>query len=195
MTPTNPDPNRPRANNVSDNTRNGAKEQDFDDNTREPESAMGAKARETAEDGQDWLAEEADSLSDAIDAAAASLDEQDREGLARYAHELSGHLASAAGQLEDRSIDELATDAKQLARKNPALFMLGSIAVGFGLSRFFKASSERDHRGDDYADRKEPTFGDDDMSSDMPSSRYDRDMTGTNNTSTVPHNGHGSNMP
>lgn len=113
----------------------------------------GARAREQADAGRHRVADEADALSDAIDAAASQLDDQDREGLARYARQLSSNLSSAAGQLEGRSVDDLAKDAKRLARDNPALFMLGSIAVGFGLSRFFKASAEHDPQNGDNAER------------------------------------------
>jgi hypothetical protein len=62
---------------------------------------------------------------------------------------MSTRLSEAAHHLEGRSIDELANDAKRLARENPALFMLGSVAVGFGLSRFFKASEKHQHHRDD----------------------------------------------
>ena len=100
-----------------------------------------------AQAGQQRLADEAETLSDAVDEAAAYLDDSDREGLARFARELSGNLEQAARQLEDKSVDELAEDAKRLARENPGMFMLGSIAVGLGLSRFFKASESHGGKG------------------------------------------------
>lgn len=120
-------------------------EQKLEDDLAKAKQEAKHKVRKQAESGQHHLASEADALSNAIDAAASKLDDQDREGLARYARELSGNLADAAGKLEDRSVDELANDAKRLAQDNPALFMLGSIAVGFGLSRFFKASAHHEH--------------------------------------------------
>ncbi|MCE9681980.1 hypothetical protein [Halomonas alkalisoli] len=134
MTPSNPGPNRRSASSMPDPAGNGSPKQQIDEDTREAKREVGAEAREKAEAGQHWLADETDALSDAIDAAASSLDDQDREGLARYARELSSNLAKAAEQLEGRSVDELANDAKRLARDNPALYMLGSIAVGFPLA-------------------------------------------------------------
>ncbi|MDO8908529.1 MAG: hypothetical protein Q7W55_08520 [Pseudohongiella sp.] len=124
-----------------------------DPDIRNMKREAGAMANEKAETVQHQIADGADALSDAIDAAASNLDEHDREGLARYARTLSSNISDMAGQLERRSVDELATDAKQLARNNPALFMLGSIAVGFGLSRFFKASAEHDHQNGNKARR------------------------------------------
>lgn len=141
MTPSTPDPYRGNGGSTPDDPVGGTPKQKVEQDAREVKHEAGAKAREQAEAGQHKLAEGADALSDAIDAAASNLDDHDREGLARYARELSSNLASAAGQIEGRSVDQLANDAKRLSRNNPALFMLGSIAVGFGLSRFFKASA------------------------------------------------------
>lgn len=82
-------------------------------------------------------------LTDAIDAAAESLSEKDREGLARYARQLSGSIGTLADDLQSKNIEQLTEDVKSLARNNPNGFLLGSIAVGFGLSRFVKATHHR----------------------------------------------------
>lgn len=194
MKPSNPDPDRRSA----DSAGNGATKQNLKEDAREAKREVSATAREKAEAGQHRLADEADSLSDAIDAAASNLDDHDREGLARYARELSDNLANAAGQLEDRSVDELANDAKRLARSNPALFMLGSLAVGFGLSRFFKASAEREH-GDERAHRSGALRNDGSLRSDVapgtPAQRRKGDMTASDTTSsTTPHRGDGRDL-
>lgn len=200
MTSINPDPDRHGAGSMPDDTGNGTTKQTIKDEARDTKREVSAKAREQAEAGQNQLAEEADALSNAIDAAASNLDDHDREGLARYARELSGHLATAAAQLEGRSVDDLANDARRLARNNPALFMLGSIAVGFGLSRFFKASAERDHDANDKAHRSaagrnDDAFRDDGASTDTPVQRRERDMTQPYAPSTAPHSGGGRQAP
>lgn len=200
MTQSNQDPNGHDAGGMPDDAGNGTTKQKVKDDARQVKREAGAAAREQAEAGQRKVTEEAGTLSDAIDAAASSLDDHDREGLARYARELSSNLANAAGQLEGRSVDELASDAKRLARDNPALFMLGSIAVGFGMSRFFKASSERNHdevqapsRADGQPE-KGPLPGDD-MSAGTPAHRREGATTGSIAPSTGSHNGDGRNMP
>ncbi len=195
MTPSNPYPDRGNTDPMSDDAQNGTSKQKFEEDARDAKREAGAQARERAEDGQHRIADEADALSDAIDAAASNLDDDDREGLARYARELSRHLSTAAGQLENRSVDELASDAKRLARNNPALFMLGSISVGFGLSRFFKASAERDHQDHDPTERNTDNTREDDVWEGMPAHQRERDVMGTNTTTATPHNGHGSDMP
>lgn len=203
MTPSNPGSSRPSSGNMPDDPSNGSPKQKVDQDVREAKREGGAEAREKVEAGQHRVADEADALSDAIDAAAAKLGDQDREGLARYARELSSNLANAAAQLEGRSIDELANDAKQLSRDNPALFMLGSIAVGFGLSRFFKASAEHDHHDDDKAsmehdhhDEDNAFWSDDtsrygDGSIGESAKQYEREMTEPYTTSTAPGSSHG----
>jgi hypothetical protein len=43
--------------------------------------------------------------------------------------------------LRERDIDDFATELGQLARRNPGVFLAGSVALGFGIARFFKARS------------------------------------------------------
>lgn len=195
MTPANPDPNRRNAGAMPDDTGNGATKQKLKEDARDMKREVGTKAREKARTGQHQLADGADALSDAVDAAASKLDDHDREGLARYARELSTNLANAAGQLEGRSVDELATDAKRLARNNPALFMLGSIAVGFGLSRFFKASAERNHHEGPNVRRNDGDSRAGDVSTGTPMAAHERGITDPYTTSNPPGSSNGSVMP
>jgi hypothetical protein len=106
------------------------------------ELAGAAKAQ--AEAGKDQAATKLNDLSDAIDQVATSISENDKLGLASYVHDTSTRLASLANRLQERSVDELAQEAKELARRKPTAFMLGSVIVGFGLSRFLKASVHHD---------------------------------------------------
>jgi hypothetical protein len=115
-------PNQRYASSMPDDASNRMTKQKINEDVRDVKREVGASAREKAEAGHHRLADGADALSDASDAAASNLDDHDREGLVRYARELSSNLANAARQLEGRSVDELANDAKRLARNNPALF-------------------------------------------------------------------------
>ncbi len=144
MTLSDQDPHRPGTVKNPDHIGDDPK-QKMERDARDAKADAGAKAKEKAETGKHRVADEADALSDAIDAAASNLEDQDREGLARHAREMSSYLSDAAQQLEQRSANELASDAKRLAHKNPAMFMLGSVALGFGLSRFFRASAHHHH--------------------------------------------------
>ena len=89
-------------------------------------------------------ADQAKSLAGAVERAAEDLREQNQQSLADYAGQLAGSMKSFADNLKSRSTDDLIRDTQQLARKNPTLFVLGSVAVGVALSRFFKASTDRE---------------------------------------------------
>ncbi len=102
-------------------------------------------AKVQAETGKEKAASKLNDLSDAIDQVADSISENDKLGLASYVRTTSSQLATLATRLQESSMDELAEDAKELARKRPTAFMLGSVMVGFGLSRFLKASTHHNH--------------------------------------------------
>ncbi|MEX0619473.1 MAG: hypothetical protein WDZ76_08700 [Pseudohongiellaceae bacterium] len=109
---------------------------------------VAASARERAETGKKQSARQLDKVSEAVDQAASSLSEQDVEGLASFARQTSDKISDLATRLQNRSMDELTEDAKRLAREKPAAFMLGSVAAGFGLSRFLKATEAKSYDGD-----------------------------------------------
>jgi len=86
-------------------------------------------------------ADQAQKVADVIEQASEQLGRGDQQSLARYTGEFANSVKSLADNLNNRSIDELGSDALRLARQNPTLFMLGSVAIGFALSRFVKASA------------------------------------------------------
>ncbi|MCW3149113.1 hypothetical protein N8H22_10960 [Stutzerimonas stutzeri] len=92
--------------------------------------------RGTAADGLEKVARSAQ-------AAAAELEKQDSSGLSHYVSEMAQSMAELADSLRGKSVDELVGEVNRIARNNPALFITGSIAVGFGLTRFARASSQR----------------------------------------------------
>jgi len=91
-------------------------------------------------------ADQAKSLAGVVERAAEDLREQNQQSLAEYAGQLADSMKSFADGLKNRSTDDLIRDTQDLARKNPTLFVLGSVAVGVALSRFFKATAEREGR-------------------------------------------------
>jgi hypothetical protein len=91
-------------------------------------------------------ADQAKSLAGVVERAAEDLREQDQQSLAQYAGQLADSMKSFADSLKSRSTDDLIRDTQDLARRNPTLFVLGSVAVGVALSRFFKASGDREGR-------------------------------------------------
>jgi len=88
-------------------------------------------------------AEQAQKVAGVFEQASAELGRNDQQSLARYAGDVASSIKGFADKLNNGSIDELGTEAMNLARRNPTLFLLGSVGIGFALSRFIKASSAR----------------------------------------------------
>ncbi|HLD66642.1 MAG TPA: hypothetical protein VJA19_11395 [Pseudomonas sp.] len=106
------------------------------------ELAKEAKARGQAELDQyrQSALSQVETLAESARAAATTLQTNDSLGLSRYVAEVADGMQLFAGKLRGKSLDELLHDAGELARNNPALFLAGSLAVGFGLTRFIKAT-------------------------------------------------------
>ena len=110
-----------------------------------------AKASQTLDEaqrrGKDQLsaqkhkaAEQAGKLSDALDKASARLREEGEPSLAHYTEQIASSISGLAEKFRERSVDDLIRDTRDLARREPGLFLAGSVALGFAISRFFKAS-------------------------------------------------------
>lgn len=122
-----------------------------------------AKAR--AGTGIGRTADEVHHLSQAVDAAASTLREQGNDSLARYAGQLSTGIDRFAEQVRSRDVDDLARDTRDFARNNPSAFVIGSVLIGFGLSRFLKATEQRpDDASDEVVSGRPDTYPADSIS-------------------------------
>lgn len=114
------------------------------------------QTREKFEGGREHAASELDSFASAAGAAAEDLRDHHQEGLSRYVGEIAESVSSIANSLRHKSVDELVHDAESIARKNPTLFLAGSLAVGLGIGRFARASSKnrssQDSKDESWAD-------------------------------------------
>lgn len=99
----------------------------------------------TVNDTREQAAGRVDDLADSARAAARELDD-DMTRLSGYVHDMAQSLSGVAGDLRTRSGDELLQDVSRMARRNPALFLGGAVAIGFGLSRFARASRKHDRQ-------------------------------------------------
>jgi hypothetical protein len=103
-----------------------------------------ARGKDKLETGKKTAARGIEQLAGVLDEATGSLERSEQQSLAGYAQELAGSVRSFANNLRDRSVDDLIGETQTLARRNPALFFFGSVAVGIALSRFLKASGEHE---------------------------------------------------
>lgn len=110
---------------------------------------VGDQARAQAEARLDQqkqgAAERLDRLASSVRAAAGELEQQDDAQLSQYVSRFAGSLGELADSLRSKNVDELMRDLRAIARRNPGLFVAGSVAVGFGLARFARASSQHPH--------------------------------------------------
>jgi hypothetical protein len=108
-------------------------------------SDVGRELGETAE-GQKMRGVEAiRSFAKAISSAAAELEDQSPQ-IARSVRDAASKVEGLSDNLSHHSIDQLFKAATDLARQQPMLFIGGSIAAGFALSRFLKSSGGNDRR-------------------------------------------------
>jgi hypothetical protein len=99
------------------------------------------KSSEQYEHYRDSAAEQLDSLKEGAQSAATALEGHDSLGLSRYLSEAAECVGKFAEQVRHESAESLLQRGAQLARGNPAAFLAGSVAVGFALSRFLRASA------------------------------------------------------
>lgn len=132
-----------RAGAPSDEADDG-KPQDFQHLKEDVTQALGgARQQADAQFGQyrDTAADQIEALAQGAKSFISEIEDKDTLGMSDYLTDMAESMTGLAGNLRGKSAEELLHDAADLARSNPGLFIAGSIALGFGLSRFLKAGS------------------------------------------------------
>jgi hypothetical protein len=110
-------------------------------------SASGITER-IKQDGKQKIESTKRSAADQIDQVAQALSRageelnQSQPTLANYAAQIASSVSTFSNRLRDGNMDDLVSDARELANRNPGLFILGGVALGFAVSRFLKASPQ-----------------------------------------------------
>ncbi|MBA2239022.1 MAG: hypothetical protein H0W24_10055 [Lysobacter sp.] len=94
-------------------------------------------------------AENLDKLAESAQAAASRLQQDDIGHLSEYVSDVATRMGQLSNTLRTKSIDEVFQDIGRIARENPALFVTGSLAIGFGIARFARASQPKALERDD----------------------------------------------
>ncbi|WP_408596077.1 hypothetical protein [Pseudomonas sp. PLMAX] len=107
------------------------------------EALGGARQQADEQFGQyrDTAADQIEALAEGAKSFVSELQDKDRLGMSDYLADMAESMSGLAGNLRGKSAEQLLHDGAELARNNPALFIAGSIALGFGLSRFLKAGA------------------------------------------------------
>jgi hypothetical protein len=100
--------------------------------------------KEQLETQKDRAAEQVQQLAGSIERAGATL-EDEQPSLASYTRRIATRLTSFSENLRTRSVGELLEDTEALARRNPALFLVGSVGIGVALARFLKAQPQHEN--------------------------------------------------
>lgn len=119
--------------------------------SRDPDFAERLKrdGRERLESGKSSAAGRIEAIANAIDGTAERLQEQDPT-LAQYAGRLAQGIGGIANRLREGNLEELVAQTRQLAARQPTLFLAGGFILGLALARFLKVSTT-DSYEDDFA--------------------------------------------
>jgi hypothetical protein len=72
---------------------------------------------------------------------------QQHEVAARYVEQAADQIERFSARLREKDITELLSDAQQLARRRPALFVGAAFALGLFGARFLKSSAQQTGQG------------------------------------------------
>lgn len=100
------------------------------------------EGKEKIEGGKRAAADQMETVAEAIDSAGSQLD-QSQPTLASYASKLAEGVGELATRLREDSVEDIYRDVRGVATRHPALFMLGSAALGVMIARFMKVSGEQ----------------------------------------------------
>lgn len=106
------------------------------------------QGKDQADHYRDVAAGKVESVADSIKAAASELDDDDMGQLSQQITRLADGMTKLSRGLREKSADEILRDVGNLSRKNPALFVAGGIAIGFGLTRLMKATASGSSDGE-----------------------------------------------
>jgi hypothetical protein len=101
------------------------------------------EGKERLERGKSTAADQVDQVANALRTAGDELGGQSAFG--NYANQFAGSIGRLGRRLRDSSIEDLASDMQMAARRNPAMFVLGGLALGIVLARLVKASTPESH--------------------------------------------------
>jgi hypothetical protein len=124
------------------------------DAAREKIQQFASQARETASEqvesrfstGKTRATQTLGSIAQTLKSSSQQLRDQEEAGIGRYADQAAGKVEEISHYLENASLNDVAERVENFARREPALFIAGAVALGFIGARFLK-SSQRNQQG------------------------------------------------
>jgi len=90
---------------------------------------------------KDRATDSLNTVAQAVRQTTQQLRDQQHDTIAQYVEQAAGQLERFAGSLKNKSVNDLFTDAQDLARRRPAVFIGSAFALGLFGARFIKSSS------------------------------------------------------
>jgi ElaB/YqjD/DUF883 family membrane-anchored ribosome-binding protein len=87
------------------------------------------------------IADRVSGVAEALRSAVDPLQRSQNRVVARHVERAAGQVEGVSHTLRDRRWSELVADTEEFARRQPTWFVLGAVATGFLLGRFFWASA------------------------------------------------------
>jgi len=113
-------------------------EQAFDQARQQATTHLGGQ-KDRAVDGLDGVVH-------AVRQTSQNLREQGQGSAAGYVDQAAQQVERLAGYLRTHEVGELVDETEQFARRQPQLFLVGSLALGLMVARFFKSSARQGPR-------------------------------------------------
>jgi hypothetical protein len=120
------------------------KAENIGDRAIEKAEALGERAAETvqqvADEQKSRSAERVDHVAEALRTSAEQLEPTEQQ-LANLVGSAASQLETFARTLREKDLSALVAEVEAFGRREPAMFMGAAVALGFGISRFAKASA------------------------------------------------------
>lgn len=105
-------------------------------------SKLKTSAREAAETGKEKTTSTLDEVTAMVEDVARTIDEKAGPKYGSYAHRAADAISGLSETLKTKQLDELIDDARDFVRRRPAVAIGAAAALGFALTRLFRADSD-----------------------------------------------------
>jgi hypothetical protein len=125
------------------------------DAAKEKIQQLASQARQSAgqqvesrfSDGKQRATQTLGSVAQSLHSSSQQLRDQQQNAIGKYADQAANKIEEISRYLENASLNDVATRVEDFARREPALFIGGAVALGFLGARFLK-SSQRGQQGE-----------------------------------------------
>lgn len=104
-------------------------------------------AQSLADEQKNRAARQVANIAEAVEQAARSLDRSDNSAAAGYTREVAEGIERLSRAIGERSWAEIGADIEDFARRQPAVFALGAVGLGFLAARFLAPPAARSEAG------------------------------------------------